>query len=231
MIEKQPKSYPPFQPPRERLAILLAELSEFDPEPEKKLKLEPRPETKLKLEPVPAKQPEKKTAPASVRKPAKKAKQKSKLIPAKKADRKLSAALVQARRPKKETRPQHDMSSFHAVLRDCMKERVEQNPKQRREESAVSPWLALTQKGTLGGLARIWSWFQSRYTNSSTKRLRLSEMVSLGEKRFVALVRVEDREFLVGGAASGLSLLAQVGAVSQSGDGGKRGVSVEGKPR
>ena len=232
MIEKQPKSYPPFQPPRERLALLLAELSEFDPEPEKKLKLEPRPEIKLKLEPVPARQPERKTEPASARKPVKKAKLDSKSAPAKKADKKQKTALAPTRRPKKELKPQHDMSSFHAVLRDCMNERVERNPKLRSERSAVSPWLAMTQKGSLGGgLARIWTWFQSRYTNSSAKRLRLSEMVSLGEKRFVALVRVEDREFLVGGAASGLSLLAQVGTASQSGDGGKLGVGVEGKSR
>jgi Flagellar biosynthesis protein, FliO len=241
MIEKQPKSYPPFQPSRERLAILFAELSEFDPEP--KLKLEPRPEprpesrpeprleAKLKLEPLPARQPEKQIEAAAVRKPAKKAKPKSKPVSAKKVNKKLSAAIVPARKSKKAPKPQHDMSAFHAVLRDCMNERVEQNPKQRREEAPVSPWAALMQRGTLGGLARIWSWLQSKYTHSPTKRLRLSEMVSLGEKRFVALVRVEDREFLVGGAASGLSLLAQVGAESQSADVGKRALGAEGRSR
>jgi len=37
-------------------------------------------------------------------------------------------------------------------------------------------------------------------------------MVSLGEKRFVAVVCLEGREFLVGGGASGVSLLTQLGS-------------------
>jgi flagellar biogenesis protein FliO len=41
--------------------------------------------------------------------------------------------------------------------------------------------------------------------------LRLSETLPLGEKRFVALVSVEGREFLIGGGASGVSMLAQLG--------------------
>ncbi|HEX4322519.1 MAG TPA: flagellar biosynthetic protein FliO [Acidobacteriaceae bacterium] len=42
---------------------------------------------------------------------------------------------------------------------------------------------------------------------SATKRLRVAEVASLGDKRFVALVSVEGREFLIGGGASGVSLL------------------------
>jgi hypothetical protein len=41
----------------------------------------------------------------------------------------------------------------------------------------------------------------------------VSETISLGEKRFVAIVAVEGREFLIGGGVSGMSLLAQLGAV------------------
>jgi len=43
--------------------------------------------------------------------------------------------------------------------------------------------------------------------------LRVAETVSLGEKRFVALIRVEESEFLIGGGASSVSLLAQWGTV------------------
>ena len=43
--------------------------------------------------------------------------------------------------------------------------------------------------------------------------LRVAETVSLGEKRFVALVRVENCEFLIGGGASGVSLLTQLKTV------------------
>jgi flagellar biogenesis protein FliO len=52
-----------------------------------------------------------------------------------------------------------------------------------------------------------------KYALGATKRLRVAETVSLGEKRFVALVRVEDCEFLIGGGASGVSLLTQLGTV------------------
>ena len=40
--------------------------------------------------------------------------------------------------------------------------------------------------------------------------LRLWRAVSLGEKRFVAIVKVEGREFLIGGGAAGMALLAQL---------------------
>ena len=45
MIEMQPKPRQQFQPPRERLAFLLAQLSELDPEPDKVpfRKLDPEP--------------------------------------------------------------------------------------------------------------------------------------------------------------------------------------------
>jgi flagellar biogenesis protein FliO len=86
----------------------------------------------------------------------------------------------------------------------------------------------MAPRGPLSGLARIWSWLHSKYTKSAGKRLRLSEVVSLGDKRFVALVKVEDREFLVGGASSGLSLLAQLEKTSEPAHGRKRGIGGEG---
>ena len=60
-------------------------------------------------------------------------------------------------------------------------------------------------------LARTWSFLHARYKSSTTKRLHVSETISLGEKRFVAIVGVEGREFLIGGGVSGMSLLAQLG--------------------
>jgi flagellar biogenesis protein FliO len=59
---------------------------------------------------------------------------------------------------------------------------------------------------------------QSKYALTATRRLRVAETISLGEKRFVALICVEGREFLVGGGASGVSLLAQLGAAPESAD-------------
>ncbi|MGD0646728.1 MAG: flagellar biosynthetic protein FliO [Acidobacteriaceae bacterium] len=65
-------------------------------------------------------------------------------------------------------------------------------------------------------LTRAWSFLHARYKSSTTKRLHVSETISLGEKRFVAIVNVEGREFLIGGGMSGMSLLAQLGAAPRS---------------
>jgi hypothetical protein len=67
-----------------------------------------------------------------------------------------------------------------------------------------------------GALARAWSFLHAKYKISTTKRLRVSETISLGEKRFVAIVAVEGREFLIGGGVSGMSLLAQLGSVTEA---------------
>jgi Flagellar biosynthesis protein, FliO len=67
-------------------------------------------------------------------------------------------------------------------------------------------------------LAHLWSWLHAKYSLSSTKRLRVMEMVPLGEKRFLAVVSVEGREFLIGGGASGVSVVTQLeGALETAG--------------
>jgi flagellar biogenesis protein FliO len=60
-----------------------------------------------------------------------------------------------------------------------------------------------------GTLSRAFSWLKKQYPVVQEKRLQLSENIQLGEKRFVALVTVDGREFLIGGGPSGLSLLSQ----------------------
>lgn len=49
-----------------------------------------------------------------------------------------------------------------------------------------------------------------RFASPAAKQLKLLESVSLGDKRFVALVHADGRRFLVGGGSSGVSLLAQL---------------------
>lgn len=104
------------------------------------------------------------------------------------------------------------VDSFHATLTDCAQAEVHQ-------ESAMeglSPlWRVKGRRWQSVGssaLTRVWSWLHAKYTISTTKRLRVSETISLGEKRFVAIVAVEGREFLIGGGVSGMSLLAQLGS-------------------
>jgi hypothetical protein len=73
----------------------------------------------------------------------------------------------------------------------------------------------LPRRSSAGPMSQIFSWVRSRYSLSSTKRLRVGEIASLGEKRFVALVTVEGREFLIGGGAAGVSLLTPLGSAPQ----------------
>jgi hypothetical protein len=67
-------------------------------------------------------------------------------------------------------------------------------------------------------LLRAWSWLQKNNKFSATKQLRVSETISLGDKRFVSLIHVDGQKFLIGGGASGVSLLTQLGAGQASAD-------------
>jgi hypothetical protein len=122
-------------------------------------------------------------------------------------------------------------ATFSATLNDCMDDWiVRQSPRYSAEPvrataasaEASADWGHATRKprkeARSGGLARAFSWLQSKYAASATKRLRVAETVSLGDKRFVALVCVEGREFLIGGSSSGVSLLAQLGKSAQGAD-------------
>jgi len=57
---------------------------------------------------------------------------------------------------------------------------------------------------TLGVLASV----QARKT---PRRLRLCESLPLGEKRFVAVIQFDSQQFLVGGGAASVHLLARLG--------------------
>jgi hypothetical protein len=60
-------------------------------------------------------------------------------------------------------------------------------------------------------LANGWSWLYRRLkTQQAKKRLRVCESVSLGEKRFIAVVQVDGEQFLVGGSSSSVSTLAHL---------------------
>jgi flagellar biogenesis protein FliO len=57
--------------------------------------------------------------------------------------------------------------------------------------------------------SRIHKGFERR---RSARRLRLSETLSLGEKRFLAVVQFQQQEFLVGGTGTSIALLARLDA-------------------
>jgi flagellar biogenesis protein FliO len=56
-----------------------------------------------------------------------------------------------------------------------------------------------------------WGWLQAQQKRrAGGRRLRVIETVSLGEKRFAALLAVDGAEFLIGGSGSSVALLASV---------------------
>lgn len=63
-------------------------------------------------------------------------------------------------------------------------------------------------------LSKAWSglkWIMQRATaQPARKNLRICETLSLGEKRFVAVVQVDDERFLIGGSSSSVSLLTRL---------------------
>jgi flagellar biogenesis protein FliO len=85
-------------------------------------------------------------------------------------------------------------------------------------EASPSPVLARegslsTLRSHTGLLSRAWGWLHALSgARSSTRRLRVAETVSLGEKRFVAVVQVDGRHFLLAGGPSNIVLLAQLDA-------------------
>ena len=55
------------------------------------------------------------------------------------------------------------------------------------------------------------SWFLGRIkVQTARKTLRLCENLPLGDKRFVAVIQVENERFLIGGAAGSVSLLTRL---------------------
>src|SRR5436309_2847270 len=63
-------------------------------------------------------------------------------------------------------------------------------------------------------LARMWSaliWIKKRIRVQQARRnLRVSENISLGDKRFVAVVQVDGERFLIGGSSTSVSLLTRL---------------------
>jgi len=60
-------------------------------------------------------------------------------------------------------------------------------------------------------LTEVWNWvLEKSKSHQVRKRLRVCETVSLGEKRFLAVVQVDGEQFLVGGSSSSVSTLAHL---------------------
>ena len=118
-------------------------------------------------------------------------------------------------------------ASFHASLREFVPLRPNGRSFLRSIASFFLSRKASLQRVAPGALASTWSRLHAKYTLTATKRLRISETVSLGEKRFVAIVTVGGREFLIGGGAAGISLLAKLGSCAESEAGPLQALAME----
>ncbi|HVZ59631.1 MAG TPA: flagellar biosynthetic protein FliO [Terriglobales bacterium] len=78
-------------------------------------------------------------------------------------------------------------------------------------------------------IVSAFSWAGTKLAKShSRKRLRVCETVPLGDKRFIALVQVDGRQFLLGGGAASVSLLAQLDSSSAFSDALKQACELNG---
>jgi hypothetical protein len=74
--------------------------------------------------------------------------------------------------------------------------------------------------GSGDALARFWTELGCAFRRTPlgrlkirrARRLRVRETISLGERRLVAIVECDEREFLVGATGQAISLLAPLGA-------------------
>jgi len=74
------------------------------------------------------------------------------------------------------------------------------------QETVPTPWARF-----LTLLLQAWQWAQTKFkTHQVKKRLRVCESVSLGEKRFIAVIQVDGEQFLVGGSSNSVSTLAHL---------------------
>jgi hypothetical protein len=75
-----------------------------------------------------------------------------------------------------------------------------------------------TFQGNSGLLSRAVNWIRKRQQGrSNTRRLQVAATVSLGEKRFAAVIQVDGQQFLIGGGATNVALLAQLNGTGSFG--------------
>jgi hypothetical protein len=76
-----------------------------------------------------------------------------------------------------------------------------------------------TLQNNRGLLTRFLHWIRAHSLGSSSpRRLQVGATVSLGEKRFVSVIQIDGLEFLIGGGATNVTLLAQLNGKESFGD-------------
>ena len=79
---------------------------------------------------------------------------------------------------------------------------MEANAASRAISAPEAPWVV--------ALKNLWQWTRRAANPRKARRLRVCETLSLGERRFVAVIEFDRQEFLVGGTGNSLELLARL---------------------
>jgi hypothetical protein len=104
-------------------------------------------------------------------------------------------------------------SASPPAFSSLIEQSADKDPDEKPEQTVrrvPSPKLAPPRQTAPGTLRRALSWLQRNYSPVAKKHLRVSDTVSLGDKRFVAIVHADGHKFLIGGGSSGVSLLTQL---------------------
>ena len=84
-------------------------------------------------------------------------------------------------------------------------------PSGAKTGGSQGPILAILGRQLAANLTRVFDWLQTkRRAQLDSKRLRVCESVSLGDKRAIFLVQVDGQRFLLGGAPTSVSMLARL---------------------
>jgi flagellar biogenesis protein FliO len=78
------------------------------------------------------------------------------------------------------------------------------------EEILTDPDGNRIEAGWLVTLRKLWRGAERALKSRKVRRLRVRESLSLGERRFLAVIEFDRQEFLVGGSGSSLTLLARL---------------------
>lgn len=108
---------------------------------------------------------------------------------------------------------EHDVPGPNSlVTRPCEAMTLEREvPPPDALKTSESAWPSLQDEKKPRTLANLWNWIQCHLrTHQARKRLKVCESISLGEKRFIAVVQVDAKQFLIGGTSHALSVLAHL---------------------
>ena len=78
------------------------------------------------------------------------------------------------------------------------------------EADAASQVRSLPEPAWVAVLKNLWQWVRRAARVRKSRRLRVCETLSLGERRFLAVIEFDRQEFLVGGSGNSLELLARL---------------------